>query len=83
MAGLAMRFIAADVRQTGKVRECVTLARGAVEHDGFDLEPVLPLGHPTAADIEAGLTAHEDAMTRENANYFDTSEEVKAYDGAG
>jgi hypothetical protein len=78
--GLAMRYIAADVRQTGRVRECVTLVRGQMEHDGFDLEPQLP-ANATAEDVEAGMVAHADAMRRETANYFDTAEGIEAYDG--
>lgn len=66
--GLAMRFIAASVRQTGCARECVT-PFGALEHDGFDVEPTLP-DHPDADDIAAGRAAHADAMRREKANYF-------------
>ena len=77
--GLAMRYIAASVRQSGQVRECVTLVRGRTEHDGFDLEPVLPASHATTTDIELCLAAHADAMARETANYFDSSKEASSY----
>jgi ectoine hydroxylase-related dioxygenase (phytanoyl-CoA dioxygenase family) len=77
--GLAMRYIAADVRQIGRIRECVTLVRGEMQHDGFDLEPELPL-HATAEELAAGLAAHADAMARETQNYFDTAEGVNRYD---
>ena len=77
--GLAMRYIAADVRQTGRVRECVTLVRGRTQHDGFDLEPELPL-NATEEELKAGVVAHADAMQRETQNYFDTAEGVNRYD---
>ena len=77
--GLAMRYIAADVRQTGRVREFVTLVRGAMQHDGFDLEPELPL-HATAEQCVEGLAAHAVAMARETQNYFDTAKVAKRYD---
>jgi ectoine hydroxylase-related dioxygenase (phytanoyl-CoA dioxygenase family) len=77
--GLAMRFIAADVRQKGHARECVTLVRGMMQHDGFDLEPELSPNASTE-EVEAGLRAHAEAMRRETANYFNSAEGVKAYD---
>ena len=78
--GLALRYIAASVKQTGKVREAVTLISGQVEHDGFDLEPSLPIGR-RASDLEVkrGKAAHQESMTREKGNYFDSSS-VKEYD---
>ena len=76
--GLAIRYIAASVVQTGKTRETVTLISGSVEHDGFDLEPVLP-DDPTAADISKGKEAHAEAMRREAANYFDGTD-ASGYD---
>lgn len=79
--GLALRYIAASVTQTGKVREAVMLVSGTVEHDNFDLEPTLPLvSTATEADVERGKAAHRDSMRRESANYFDTADTVKAYD---
>ena len=81
--GLALRYVAAGVRQTGGVREAVTLVSGGeTEHDGFDLEPVLPL-NAAPADIARGREAHRDSMRRESANYFDDSKgagAAKAYD---
>ena len=69
---LAMRYIAADVRQIGRARECVTLVRAKMQHDGFDAEPALPL-HATsrvlAEAVAAGMRAHADAMARETQNY--------------
>lgn len=69
--GLALRYIAANVIQTGKTRESVTLVSGSLQHDGFDLEPILPLENPTQDDILIGKKAHQEAMKREAANYFD------------
>jgi len=79
--GLALRYIAASVKQTKPTREAVTLVSGTLEHDGFDLEPALPLEfNATGNDIEKGRAAHQDSMRRERANYFDTANTVKAYD---
>ena len=94
--GLALRYMAACVRQTGPVRECITWieigdaddettgsnekARREMERY-FDLEPVLPVD-PSADDIEAGRRAHSGAMCREASNYFYNSTAVKAYDEA-
>ena len=72
--GLALRYMAATVRQTGAVRESVTLVSGCVPHDvGFDLEPILPSPHPTTSDIARGLRAHAQAMQREAQNYFQST----------
>lgn len=76
--GLAMRYIAAEVRQIGKIKEMVTLVKGKMEHDGFDLEPVLPHGKDIDTGemkiyIERGKKAHKEAMQRESLNYFDGS----------
>lgn len=71
--GLAIRYMSASARQTGTIRECVTLVQGTKEHDGFDLEPILPLENPTADDVLLGKQAHTDAMQREAANYFASS----------
>jgi ectoine hydroxylase-related dioxygenase (phytanoyl-CoA dioxygenase family) len=72
--GLALRYIDAAVRQTGSVRESVTLVSGKTIHDGFDLEPILPIdGSATSEDIQRGKEAHRDSMQRESANYFDGS----------
>lgn len=68
--GLALRYMDANVRQVGTTRECVTLISGSIQHDGFDLEPILP-ENPTPHDIEKGKEAHAEAMKREAANYFD------------
>ena len=81
--GLALRYMAGTVRQTGPVRESVTLVSGVPQHDGFDLEPSLPRHqhhHPTCEDIQRGKQAHADAMQREAKNYFRTSNEKKNYD---
>jgi hypothetical protein len=80
--GLAMRYIAATVRQTGVTRESVTLVRGTPEHEGFDLEPVLPLCGPiTDEERERGCLAHKEAMKREADNYFRTAPmELREYD---
>eukprot|EP00977_Amphora_coffeiformis_P018936 scaffold6807_cov220-Amphora_coffeaeformis.AAC.4 len=67
--GLALRYMASTVRQTGPVRESATLVAGSPQHDGFDLEPSLP-DHPTPEDIQRGKEAHADAMQRETKNYF-------------
>ena len=77
--GLAIRYMAASVIQTGKVRETVTLISGSLQHDGFDLEPDLPLDNPTEAEIRIGKEAHAEAMRREAANYFDGAD-TSAYD---
>jgi non-haem Fe2+, alpha-ketoglutarate-dependent halogenase len=77
--GLAIRYMAASVTQTGKVRESVTLISGRSEHKGFDLEPILP-PCPTHDDVRRGKEAHVVAMQREAANYFDGSPTARAYD---
>jgi ectoine hydroxylase-related dioxygenase (phytanoyl-CoA dioxygenase family) len=78
--GLALRYIAASVKQTGKVREAVTLISGKVEHIGFDLEPSLPIGRRASAlEVERGKSAHRHSMAREKCNYFDSSAMVKEY----
>jgi len=80
--GLAIRYMTANVRQTGKTRESVTLVSAAGtmmthQKDLFDLEPILPIDSPpTVQDIQRGMAAHADAMQREAANYFNDS-----YDG--
>jgi hypothetical protein len=71
--------MAASVTQTGFVRESVTLISGRPEHEGFDLEPILPL-FPTDDDMQRGKEAHAEAMRREVASYFDGSSTTKAYD---
>ena len=79
--GLALRYIAATVQQTGKVREAVTLISGKMIHDGFDLEPSLPVGRRASDfEIERGKAAHRDSMTREKGNYFESSSVVREYD---
>ena len=78
--GLALRYIAASVKQTGKMREAVTLISGQMEHDEFDLEPSLPIGRRVSdLEIKRGKAAHRDSMVREKGNYFDSSL-VKEYD---
>ena len=76
--GLALRYMTASVVQTGTVRETVTRISGSLQHECFDLEPVLPL-EPTEEDIRIGKEAHADAMRREAANYFD-GVDTTAYD---
>ena len=72
--GLALRYISANVRQTGPARELVTLVMGAKTEAtmaGFDLEPVLPTERPpTEATLETGWAAHALAINREKKNYF-------------
>jgi len=78
--GLALRYIAANVHQTGNTREAVTLIPGSqMEHNGFDIEPVLPL-QATTVNIVRGREAHRDSMRREALNYFDGTNTAKAYD---
>ena len=78
--GLALRYIAASVKQTGKVREAITLISGKTEHDEFDLEPSLPIGRRASdLEIKRGKAAHRESMAREKGNYFDSSS-VKEYD---
>ena len=77
--GLAVRYMAASVKQTGKIRESVTLISGQHEHDGFDLEPILP-SFPSKEDVRRGKEAHADAMRREAANYFEGTSTASAYD---
>ena len=76
--GLALRYMAATVRQTGLVRESVTLVSGKMQHDGFDLEPILP-PNPTPNDIRRGKQVHAEAMRREAENYFQGTNQ-KEYD---
>ncbi|CAB9503728.1 Phytanoyl-CoA dioxygenase (PhyH) [Seminavis robusta] len=91
--GLALRYIAHDVRQTGPVRECITwidddtddgtsnaAKRQLLMSEYFDLEPRLPT-NPSDADIQRGKEAHDEAMRREASNYFHDSSTAKAYDG--
>jgi non-heme Fe2+,alpha-ketoglutarate-dependent halogenase len=93
--GLALRYLALGVQQTGPIREFVTWIRppdDAVDskdeaekkrlelEQSFDLEPQLPLDNPNSADIEAGRRAHEEAMRREAGNYFHDSTNVTGYD---
>jgi len=80
--GLAMRFVAASVRQTGQAREMVTLVRGEAEHDGFDLEPDLPMD-ASEEERAAGRRAHAEAMQREKDNYFAGARGVTGYDERG
>jgi len=76
--GLAIRYMTARVRQTGTAaRESVTWIAGqrieTLDNSnsfGFDVEPILPLDAPTAADVERGRRAHAVAVQREAANYF-------------
>ena len=68
--GLAMRFVAASVRQTGHIRELVTLVHGESEHEGFDLEPQLS-PEASGEDCARGLDMHAEAMKRERQNYFE------------
>jgi hypothetical protein len=77
-----MHFIAASVRQTGCARESVTVVRGVMEHDGFDLEPALAVDwRDDRKESAAGLAAHADAMARETANCFQGARGVSNYDG--
>jgi hypothetical protein len=55
------------------------LISGHVQHDGFELEPILP-AHPTKEDLERGKEAHAEAMRREAANYFQSSTHKSGYD---
>lgn len=87
--GLALRFISYFARQMGPARELITWidndCHDPVENKRkrqemekyFDLEPQLSLT-PTEEEMAAGRRAHEEAMRRENSNYFlETS--VKGY----
>ena len=59
----------------------MTLISGRMKHDGFDLEPSLPVGRRASDfEIERGKAAHRDSMTREKGNYFESSSVVKEYD---
>ena len=64
--GFAIRYVATHVRKSGTVRELATLVRGQDEFGHFDLEPV-----PLAEMDEAAIRAHKEAMSREDANYFE------------
>ena len=82
--GLAMRYIAASVKQMGDIREMVTLINGHTEHDGFDLEPILcHRFHETHTQndwnekLEIGKKAHDEAMKRETMNYFNGSQHLE------
>ena len=77
--GLAIRYMAVSVVQTGKVRETVTLISGSLQHDGFYLQPDLLLDSPTETEIRIGRGAHAEAMWREATNYFDGAD-ISAYD---
>jgi ectoine hydroxylase-related dioxygenase (phytanoyl-CoA dioxygenase family) len=68
--GFALRYMAADVVQSKPTKELVTvIAISGAQVGDFDLEPKLPL-RPSAEDIEKGRQAREEAMRREEANYF-------------
>lgn len=84
--GLALRFIAEHVRLTKPVREMATLisptlnddddSKGIAErttfhaHPSFDWEPHLTLPYSDKDEIEQGRYLREEAMRREEANYF-------------
>jgi hypothetical protein len=69
----------ASVRQTGTIKESVTLISGSFQHDGFDVEPILP-EYPTCEEVNLGREAHAEAMRREAANYFQSSVQTSTYD---
>jgi Phytanoyl-CoA dioxygenase (PhyH) len=69
--GLAIRYMKASVRQSGRFKESVTIVSGNMVHTDFDLEPVLSV-HPTAEDLQHAMEIHKDAVQRETANYFET-----------
>lgn len=87
--GLALRYMAANVRQMGPARELITwfdnefqdpLENEKAKHEieqHFDLEPRLP-ANPTQKELTIGRQAHEESMRRENSNYFQDSR-VKGY----
>lgn len=77
--GLALRYMDASVVQTGKTRECVTQISGRPQHDGFDLEPILPT-IPSEEHVQIGKQAHVEAMKREAANYFQGTSTLTGYD---
>ena len=77
--GLACRYMTASVRQTGTIKESVTLISGSFQHDGFDVEPILP-EYPTCEEVNLGREAHAEAMRREAANYFQSSVQTSTYD---
>jgi ectoine hydroxylase-related dioxygenase (phytanoyl-CoA dioxygenase family) len=88
--GLALRYMAQTVRQTGTVRELVTwvdneddTAQERVKRKNefgkyFDLEPLLPT-NPSQEDVDKGRMIHREAMQRENNNYFQQSAGIKGY----
>lgn len=67
--GFAIRYMAADVKQTGRIRECVTLISGCLEHQGFGLEPILPQD-PSKIELARGRLAQLESLRRERLNYF-------------
>lgn len=67
--GFAIRYMAASVKQTKSVRECVTLISGQMDHDEFDVEPILP-SEPSEEELAIGRLAQAESLRRENANYF-------------
>jgi ectoine hydroxylase-related dioxygenase (phytanoyl-CoA dioxygenase family) len=70
--GLALRYMTADVVQSKThAKEMVTWISGrSTDIHLFDLEPRLPAADATAQDIARGREAREEAMRREEANYF-------------
>jgi hypothetical protein len=68
--GFALRYMASTVRQSKPVKEMVTWIAGKREEiHHFDLEPILS-SKPTLKDIRTGYKVREEAMRREEANYF-------------
>jgi len=70
--GLALRYMTARVNQTKAIKEMATFIAGSHgdNSSNFDLEPRLPSSRPTKEDIKRGRIALNEALKREEANYF-------------
>lgn len=67
--GLALRYMTASVVQTKPIQEMATWISGKKEGPCFEMEPQLPV-KCTKKDIQRGREAQQEAMRREEANYF-------------
>lgn len=74
--GLALRYMTSSVEQTKPNREMATwiCGRPHLGSKGFDREPRLS-PQPTVDEIERGRKAQQEAIAREDSNYFATTDD--------
>jgi hypothetical protein len=73
--GLALRYMASNVRQAKPVRETATWICGE-KSEHFDMEPRLS-DNPSADELERGKTAQKEGLAREERNYFSSWDDGK------